>query len=127
MPGSYAFPRRARLSKDREYQRVFAARMRRSAGALTLHALPNNLPHHRLGLSVGRRAGSAVARNHAKRLIREAFRLDRPDLPRTDAGAYDLVVSLRAPLALNLDSLRSTLLRLAREAHDSWIARGAPP
>ena len=48
----------------------------------------------RLGITVSRRAGNSVARNRAKRLIREAFRATRelwaPDL--------DVVVIARGPL-----------------------------
>ncbi len=42
----------------------------------------------RLGVTVSRKVGSAVIRNRIKRLIREAFRLQRHRLPQT----LDLVV-----------------------------------
>jgi ribonuclease P protein component len=48
-----------------------------------LAAAPNQQPHHRLGLTAGRRVGGAVQRNRARRLLREAFRRRRrrPGVP----------------------------------------------
>jgi ribonuclease P protein component len=37
-----------------------------------------------LGIVISRRYGNAVARNRAKRIIREAFRRCAPDLPKAD-------------------------------------------
>lgn len=93
------FSAASRLTKDREYQAAYARKLVRSRGPLAFHACANNLPHARLGLSVGRRVGSAVARNRIKRLLREAFRLALAELP----GGLDLVINVRPhkPLALN--------------------------
>jgi ribonuclease P protein component len=41
---------------------------------LSLVACDNDLGYDRLGLAASRRVGGAVARNRAKRLLREAFR-----------------------------------------------------
>ena len=86
------FRRRHRLSRDRDYQGVFAERVRTTRGPITVYARPNGLPHARLGLSIGRRAGPAVVRNAIKRGIREAFRMIRPSMP----VGYDLIVTVRA-------------------------------
>lgn len=81
---------RVRLAAD--FQRAY--RRRRSAADewLVVFGHPNGLPHSRLGLSVSRRLGGAVARNRWKRLLREAFRRVRRELPE----GLDLIVVPRA-------------------------------
>jgi len=81
-----------RLRKPAEFDAVKAARVVKYAGPLRVGGRPNGLGHHRLGLAVSKRAGSAVQRNAIKRRVREAFRLLQHELP----GAYDLVVSAKA-------------------------------
>jgi ribonuclease P protein component len=48
--------------------------------------LPTSLDFARLGIAATRKLGGAVARNRAKRLIREAFRRNKT------AGGLDIVV-----------------------------------
>ena len=68
----------------------------------------------RLGLSVGRRfERSAVGRNHVKRLLREAFRLERHALPPLDLV---LIPQLRGPERWTLADARRDLLRTAARA-----------
>jgi ribonuclease P protein component len=122
------FPRRLRLTRDREYRAAYTARVKRVVGPLTVHARPNGLEHYRLGLSVGRSAaGSAVARNRIKRLIREAFRTVQHDLPRlrADGGeeGYDLVVGVRRHELLELAEYRDLLVRAVESAHGEWSRR----
>lgn len=125
------FRARHRLSLDRDYRAVFANRITKARGPLTVFLRPNGLGEHRLGLSIGRRVGNAVARVRLKRMIREAFRLDRPVYPvPPEGGAYDLIVSGRAHAGLGLADYRR-LLREAVEAgdreHRRRAARAAEP
>lgn len=71
-------PKRGRLSRSAEFERVY--RQGRSFGNryLVLHAFPRTdagelTEGPRLGLSVSRKVGGAVERNLVKRLLREAF------------------------------------------------------
>jgi ribonuclease P protein component len=77
-------PKRGRLSRSAEFERVY--RQGRSVGNrfLVLYAFPRAADAAagdgpRLGLSVSRKVGGAVDRNRVKRLLREAFadELDR--------------------------------------------------
>jgi ribonuclease P protein component len=64
----------------------------------------------RLGLTVGRVVGTAPVRNRWKRLIREAFRLSRDQLPM----ALDLVVRPRRGAEPDFARVKKSLVVLAR-------------
>lgn len=85
------FPRTQRLQHNLQFRAVFDAKCAKPAHPLIVHGRPNDRNFNRLGLSVNRRVGSAVVRNRAKRVVREAFRLTQHELPQ----GYDLVVVVR--------------------------------
>jgi ribonuclease P protein component len=120
----HPFRSRHRLSLDRDYRAVFANRLAKSRGPLTVFLRPNTVREHRLGLSIGRRVGNAVARAKVKRMVREAFRLDRPVYPTPAEGrAYDVIVSARAHKVLSLNEYRSLLLAAVEAAHREHARR----
>ena len=95
-----------------------AERVRKSAGPLVVSIAPSGLGEHRLGLSVGRRVGSAVLRNRIKRSLRESFRHARDQLPRpTVGGSYDIVVSLRPHQVLRQREYQALLVDLVGQGH----------
>lgn len=51
---------------------------------IVVYGSANELDHPRLGLVVSQKVGRAVIRNRWKRMLREAFRLSRQDLPPMD-------------------------------------------
>lgn len=113
------FPKSVRLRSRREFDRVYQQGISRRSGPLIMHAFPNDLPHSRLGLSVSRRVGNAVRRNRQRRLLREAFRLDRHQLP----GGYDVVVTVQPHEPLELVEYRRRLATLFGELDERWTAR----
>ncbi len=109
-PPGARFRPHERLKDARQFQQVF--RRKRSAGDahLVVYGLENQRDYSRLGLSISKRkVGSAVRRNRVKRLIREAFRRSKMDLPR----GLDLIVIARGP-ELGYDQVRESLVKLAR-------------
>ncbi|MGD8452349.1 MAG: ribonuclease P protein component [Phycisphaerae bacterium] len=112
-PGGQAGRRRLtrdlRVRRRRDFERVFAVAVRFGDSRLTVWGLANETGYTRLGLVVGRRHGNAVRRNRLKRVLREAFRLSRPELP----VGLDLVCSPRVGADLRLESCRRSLAHLA--------------
>jgi ribonuclease P protein component len=113
------FPKTLRLRDRGEFDRVYQQGISRRSGPLVMHALPNDLPHARLGLSTSRRVGNAVRRNRIRRLLREAYRLDRHQLP----AGYDVVITVRPHEPLELSEYRRRVCTMLGELDDRWQAR----
>lgn len=119
----YTYPKSHRLRSKAEISAVYDARVRESRGPLTIYAIPNDLGHPRLGLSVPKRVGIAAKRNRIKRLLRESFRLFQHDLPR----GYDVMVTVRPhETLLMLADYQKLLSALMIKLHRNWEARARP-
>ena len=87
----FTFRKEDRIRRRADFQRIFREGTKYRTPHFRVSILPNALSHSRLGVTVGRRIGSAVERNRLKRRIREFFRLNKESLP----GSSDLVVTAR--------------------------------
>jgi ribonuclease P protein component len=97
--GAQRGPKRRRLSRSAEFERVYRQGRSKGNRYLVLYAFPREEDEDgpRLGLSVGRRVGGAVDRSRVKRVLREAFWEEAGRLP---AGSDYVVVARPESLAL---------------------------
>lgn len=121
----HTFPRSHRLKLPSEFSAVYAARVREGRGPLLVYALPNGLGHSRLGLSVSRKVGVAPRRNRIKRLLREAYRQSRHELP----SGYDWVVVIAPHVPLRLAEYQTIFSSIVVKLHRTWERRreSSPP
>jgi ribonuclease P protein component len=120
--GAQRGPKRRRLSRSAEFERVYRQGRSKGNRYFVLYAFPRTEEDPagaggpRLGLSVGRRVGGAVERSRVKRLLREAFWVEAERLP---AGSDYVVVARPESLGLaereGMPGVRAALAELVYE------------
>jgi len=112
------FPKTSRVVRGDD----FTVTMRRGGcaadGTLVVFATPRtdrdhpNVMSSRMGVTIPKKTGNAVVRNRWKRLIREAFRTQREQLP----AGYDFIVRPKKDATPDWKRIQRGLPRLAAKA-----------
>lgn len=76
----FGFPREHRIIASSGFASVRRTGRRFVTRSFILYVVPASLGVSRLGIIASRKVGDAVARNRAKRVLREVFRLNREQL-----------------------------------------------
>lgn len=105
--------RKFRLTRSKDFKRVRRFGKSYAHPLVVLIVQKNDQPRVRVGVAAGRTAGTAVYRNRAKRLLREAMRTLIPKI----ASGLDLILIARPGLtSASLEDIRQALLTLLQRA-----------
>jgi len=105
--------RKFRLTRSEDFKRVRRSGKSYAHPLVVLIVQNNNQPRVKIGVTAGRTVGTAVYRNRAKRLLREAMRTLLPNI----ASGLDLILIARPGLvSATLEDTRRALLNLLQRA-----------
>jgi ribonuclease P protein component len=105
--------RKYRLTRSEDFKRVRRSGKSYAHPLVVLIVQTHEQPRLKVGVAAGRTIGTAVHRNRAKRLLREAMRSLLPDI----ATNLDLILIARAGLVTaSLEETRQALLNLLQRA-----------
>jgi ribonuclease P protein component len=122
-------PQNVRLRNSAEFRAVYGRGSRFDGRLVTIFILVNSFGYHRLGITASRKmARHAVDRNRAKRLVREAFRLSRPEFASLRTN-YDWVFNVRraiieTKLDVVIEDLRRVLAQVRRVEQEASSESG---
>ncbi len=93
------------IKENRDFRRIYAKGKSYTSGILVTYVMRNRTHDVRIGITTGKKIGTAVQRNRSRRIIREAFR----ELAGDVKTGYDLVFVARSktPFVKSYDILRS--------------------
>jgi ribonuclease P protein component len=118
-----SFRKNQHLRSGADFARVYALRCVARGAHLTVFAAPNQSDSLRLGLSVSKKHGNAVLRNRLKRLLREAFRLSRHELP----AGLDLVLVPVDARDTKLEEFQAALVKAVQKLARKLAREAGPP
>jgi ribonuclease P protein component len=114
-----------RIVRGSEFRKAFRQGIRLDGPLFVMVAAVNGRAYSRLGLAASRKVGGAVARNRAKRVLRESFR-QLKTLPGFDLVLIPKPEILRCTQAEVQREYRDRLRRLAARG-GARRARSSPP
>jgi ribonuclease P protein component len=108
--------RNFRLTQSTDFKRVRRSGKSYAHPFIVLVVLSAEGERTRIGVTAGRSVGSAVQRNRAKRLLREAI---RPLLPQIQQGLKVILIARKPILKAELPEIRTSLQELLARAQVS--------
>ena len=114
------YGKKLRISKSGELSEIFKRGLRVGDHRMLLIGLPTE-GETRASVAISVRHGNSVQRNRLKRLVREAFRLERLGLP----ANFDFVISPRVGTDSDLKGFRKSLVKLAPRLAEKTARRAA--
>jgi len=105
--------RKFRLARSEDFKRVRRSGKSYAHPLVVLIVQTHDQPRLKVGVTAGRTVGTAVYRNRAKRLLREAM---RPLIPNIASGLDLILIARPGLVSSTLEETRQALLTLLQRA-----------
>ncbi|MBN2118265.1 MAG: ribonuclease P protein component [Anaerolineales bacterium] len=105
--------RKFRLTRSEDFKRVRRSGKSYAHPLVVLIVQVHDQPRLKVGVAAGRTVGTAVYRNRAKRLLREAL---RPLIPNIRSGLDLILIARPSLVSATLEETRQALLTLLQRA-----------
>ena len=92
---SEKFPKANRVLRRSGFRRAYDQGRKFQARHFTAFVLANDEAQPKLGITATRKSGNAVARNRARRLMREVFRKNKRLVP----SGIDIIINVKSSLS----------------------------
>ena len=110
--GTFSFGKASRISRKADFERLSRCGRKILRDHFVVTCCPNSLGYLRLGVTVSRKLGNAVMRNRVKRLVRESFRLNKPQF---DDGCDMNIIARTSAADLSFHEINQALAGIFRE------------
>jgi ribonuclease P protein component len=111
--GSRTLPKQERLQRNYEFRRIYEQGRKTEGRLVVLYVLETAAGQRAVGFVTSRKVGNAVERNRARRLLREAYRLNKHRLKPN----FEMVVVARAAMrGKSLRDVEEYLLAMCKAA-----------
>ncbi len=122
---NFRLPKENRLRKPSEFRHVYENGKRFEGRFMTVFIVSSETDFQRLGITASKKAiGNAVQRNRAKRLLREAFRLNKAELNGLDTKFDWVLNARRGLLKVKLEKPLEEFRQIVAKVKDSELNKG---
>ena len=101
-----------RVKSNVDFDAIFRAHKSFANRAFIVYQLDQKKPHFRVGISISKKLGNAVTRNHIKRLIRHVIREFSPELSDVDF----VIIARKGVETYSFHEIKKNLLHLLKGA-----------
>ena len=102
-----------KIKENRDFRRIYARGKNFVSPFVAVYIMKNRRNNVRLGITAGKKIGTAVARNRAKRVITAAF---RNCLPQISTGFDYVIVARSRILSVKSTEVEQSLIKLFKTA-----------